>query len=103
MGNEPATLFASYEEARMALPWIDGPAMFTPEVFEFTACNGTTMRLVLTGVHLEPDPARPDGAARRPAPIAQLQYQSDGKWLDAWTTDPMLVALYMSVRSRLRS
>lgn len=100
MGDE--TLYADYEAACGAVRWIDGPAMFNPELFEFTAINGTRMRLVLTGVHLEPDPLRPDGAARRLAPIAQLQYQLDGKWLDAWTTDPMLVAMYMTVRSRIR-
>jgi hypothetical protein len=102
MGKEPSTIYPDYESACAALPWLDGPAMFTPEVFEFKAINGTTMRLELTGVRMELDPFHPAGPSKKLIPIARLQFELDGKWLDAWTTDPMLVALYMSVRSRLK-
>jgi hypothetical protein len=94
MENEK--LYADYEAACGAVRWITGPAMFNPEVFEFTAVNGTKMRLVMTGVRLNEEKVRLE-------PIAQLQHlDGNDQWVDCWTTDTMLVAMYMSVRSRIR-
>jgi hypothetical protein len=95
MGNE--TRYGDYEAACGAVRWITGPAMFNPEVFEFLGVDGARMRLELVGVELVSEDSK------RTRPIARFKIERDGVWLCAdGPADPVLVAMYMSVRSRIR-